>query len=709
MKTSSKKLNRKKIQKSRQSIYEAFEKNINIRRKSLSMLDSKLKFNFRNINTLLDKINNVKDLIIFNKYDTRDLKSLKNLDNNAILFSQHMKEELKKTSDLLYAYNLSPTDLDNFLFEMQEEARNRNRPEEIQKFYNIKKDFNYLKKGFDIANLGKGKIDKDFNNSFLESERKNRDLYNLKLELFLYEERKKIGENKYFEAARKPPKCIREKDKGINPLYSTIKSKINEKYKLSKSFEIKDAEIEKNVMEEEEDEKNNEIIYPKNKVNQRNDNNYFNLYYKKDNKAYNSNNSNIFKGETIEENNKNENEENKINKNLIKKTNSLNKNKDNKNIVQNDNNIIKKKKPASAHITNNTKKTDYINISTFNTISHENINSININNTNIKKLKGSRVNSANIIQRNNYNISNPTNYNKIFQNNYTYKNKRNRPISPPVTTKQTFYSSTSSSRPMSAFSSINKNNNTIYNYNKNKTLFINKKIMNNNSMSKYRKRSCFKSYINKINKIINYSNYTTNNFKKASNKLKNKKLFKKSNSEIFEKKTHIDITKIKENLKLDENRHSSIDDKKLIYNNSKKVKLMLTPKNRRILNTILMELLVNQKRINSYYSDLSHYEKMIQKFAINKKFSNLTNEMMTYEKRFDKEAILEIFKQDEEKIMEYLKEIKDKDKYDEEEWRHILLKDKNMRIINASNIKKMIINGNLHKKHLVSKFKKEKI
>ena len=100
---------------------------------------------------------------------------------------------------------------------------------------------------------------------------------------------------------------------------------------------------------------------------------------------------------------------------------------------------------------------------------------------------------------------------------------------------------------------------------------------------------------------------------------------------------------------------------------------------------------------------------MILKFAINKKFSNLTNEMMTYEKRFDKEAILEIFKQDEEKIMEYLKEIKDKDKYDEEEWRHILLKDKNMRIINASNIKKMIINGNLHKKHLVSKFKKEKI
>ena len=77
-------------------------------------------------------------------------------------------------------------------------------------------------------------------------------------------------------------------------------------------------------------------------------------------------------------------------------------------------------------------------------------------------------------------------------------------------------------------------------------------------------------------------------------------------------------------------------------------------------------------------------------------------------KRFDKETILELFKQDEEKIMEYLKEMNDKDKYDAEEWKHILLKHKNMKILESTDIKKKTMSGNLHKKHLVSKFKKEK-
>ena len=200
-----------------------------------------------------------------------------------------------------------------------------------------------------------------------------------------------------------------------------------------------------------------------------------------------------------------------------------------------------------------------------------------------------------------------------------------------------------------------------------------------------------------------------NNFRKSTNKLNSKKLFEKSNSEIFEKKSPIDLQKIKETLNLDKNRHSIINDKKLIYNNSKRVKLMLTPKNRNILNTILMELIIKQNRVNGFFSDLTHYEKMMQKVAMNKKFDKLMNEIMNYEKRFDKEGILEIFKQDEKKIMEYLKEIKNKDKYDEEEWKYILLKYKNMRIINSKNINKMVINGNLHKKHLVSNYKKQKI
>ena len=690
------KYKRNKNSKKRQSNYGEYERSLDIRRKSLSILDSKLKFSFTHLNTLLEKINNVKELVVYNKYDTRDLKSLKNLDNNALLFSKNMSEEIKKTSELLDAYNLSPQDLDNFMNELKENSKNRIKIEEIQKLYNIKKDYNNLKKEFDLTNFIKNQNDKKMNESFLKSEKKLRDLYNLKLELFLREERKKIGENQYFEIAKKAPICIKEKDKRTSQRYSTIKSKYFENYKLSKSFEIEEAMREKDILKEEENENNKENeLTTKNKKEEKN---YF-FYYSNNNMIYNPNK---YIKETIKENDKNENENNK---NYIKKNTKLLLNRNNKIIKNNNqnNNIKIKSKPTSANINKNNKYSNYMNSMTFNTISQVNINTIKNKTNNFKKIKKNRVNSADSYQRTNYNIT-KSNYNQIFRNNnFTEKNKRNRPISPLITSKPTFYSSTTSSRPISAFSSI-YHNNTFYNLkNNNNKVYINKSFI-----SKYKKKSYFTNYINEINKIIKYSDYTINNFKKSSNKLKNKKLFVKSNSEIFERRSLLDLEKVRENLKLDKNRHSSIDDKKLIFNNSKRVKLMLTPKNRNILNTILMELLVKQKRVNNYYSDLSHYEKMMLKFERNKKFEKITNEMMNYEKRFDKETILEIFKQDEEKIMEYLKEIKNKEKYDEDEWKHILLKHKNMRIINATKINNMVINGNLHKKHLVSKFKKEK-
>ena len=681
MKRDSQKFIKKKSNNLKGSIYATYERSINIRRKTLSKLDSKLKFSFRNIHALLGKINNVKDLVCFNKYDTRDLKSLKNLDNNALLFSKNMKEEIKKTSELLYAYNLSPNDLDNFMLEYEEELRNRNKKEEIEKFYNLKREYINLKKEFDLITLGKNKND-NIDDSFLDNERKLRDLYNLKLELFLGEEKKKIGENKYFEIVKKAPKCIIDKDKRINPKYDIIKSKINEEYKLSKSYEIEEANIEKTILNEMPNEEENNEIKNKNKII-REQNNYFNYYY---NNKNNNKPNNKYIEETIKE-------RNKSTKNLLIFKKKVSKNENNINRINNIKNIQKR---ISTPIYKN-KSINYGSL-TYNNNSQGSINKI-------KKIKRNRVNSAHNIQRNNYYMTKPI-FQKLFQSNFTDKNYIKRPISPQATkTKPTFYSTTTSSRAISAFST--KNNNTINNLKNNKIIYINSSLINKN-ISKYKKKSNFRKYIDKINKIINYSNYTTNNFKKSSYRLKNKKLFQKSNNEIFERQTFIDIEKIKEGLKLDKNRHTTIDDKKLIYNNSKKVKLMLNEKNRKVLNTILMELLDKQRRVNNYYTDLSHYEKLMLKFASRKKMEKLTNEMMNYEKRFDKEKVLEIFKLDEEQIMEYMKEISNKDKYDEEEWKHILLKHKNMRLIYSANVNKMVINGNLHKKHLVSKFKKEK-
>ena len=187
-----------------------------------------------------------------------------------------------------------------------------------------------------------------------------------------------------------------------------------------------------------------------------------------------------------------------------------------------------------------------------------------------------------------------------------------------------------------------------------------------------------------------------------------KKLFQKSNSQIFERTNFVDIQKIKKNLKLGRNPHSCINDTKLILDNSRKVKLMLIEKHKEILNGIVLELLAYQNRVHNFYSDYSHYEKVLQKFKRNKKFKKLAYETMVLEKKLDKEKVYEIFEQDEEKIMDYLKEINNKHRFDDEEWKHILLKHKNLTQMDKANRKNTFLNGNLHKKHLVAKYKKNK-
>ena len=674
---------RNKILKLKESNCKPFESNLNIRKKALSLLDSKLKSSFTNLYTLLEKINNVKDLVVFNKYDIYDLKSMKNLDNNAILFSRSIKNELKKSSKLLYAYNIDSLDLDNFLNELESKSNDKNsKNNEIKINYKLKENIKYkkdtynkLKKEFDLSNVGKTKHDKYMNSIFLKQESKMRDLYNLKLELFFKEQRKKIGENKYYEEVKKPPNCLREKDKEVNQLYSKIKSRYFDIYRLSESYGIE----KKNVNEEANI----------NNINQEN------ISQNKNNISYSSN-KNV---DDKKINNKN------ISLNDILLFNDYDTSKYNgRNPIKN----IKSKKPVSGNITKKSKFNTYEESISFNNNSQHNMNTIKIkkNDNNRLKKSASYMSKRGSIYRLNNSKNHKIIHNKLFLCSYNAKNNRNKSVIINNKSKQTFYSSQNTSRPISSFSTIN-NSKSIYRFlNKNNKNINLSMSLNKSITSKYRKKSFFSNYINEINKIIKCSNYNTNKFKKSSRILKSIKLFQKSNSEILEKTSSLDIGKINENLKLDKNKHSFIDDKKLIFNNSKKVKLMLTVKNRKLLNTILMELIDKQRRVNSFYYDLSHFEKMIQKFSNNKKYRKLANETMNYEKRFDKESILEIFKQDEEKIMEYLKEMSDKDKYDEEEWKHIILKHKNMKYI--TNLKHMVINGNLHKKHLVSKFKKEK-
>ena len=65
-----------------------------------------------------------------------------------------------------------------------------------------------------------------------------------------------------------------------------------------------------------------------------------------------------------------------------------------------------------------------------------------------------------------------------------------------------------------------------------------------------------------------------------------------------------------------------------------------------------------------------------------------------------------MFDKGEENIEEFMKNKEIKKKFDEDEYKFVLIKNKNMKLIDNEKNKKMNLNGNLYKKHLVAKYKK---
>ena len=646
------KLNYKRNNKLNYALYksETCGENLNLRRKSLAVLDTKIKASFSHMNTLLDKINNTKDLVINNKFDIRDVKSLKNLDNNALVLSKNFRKEAKNATKLAYGYNLSSYDLDTFIKDLRKKKKKigDKKIKKENKKELIIDNFESYKNEFNLAHLGKNKQEKIKNNSFLKNQKRLRDLYNLKLELNLIEQKKKIGEKRTFDEVKRAPNCLIDRDKRKNPQYQRIKSKYFEMYQLSKSFEIEDELIEKNILNEE---------------------------YKTDDEKE-DNKDDIF----LTNDNKNK-IPHIIKKTVLKEVNQI------KNSNANSNNKLfrKKKKSFSAK-----------NIKCRNLNNSEIINSSpnNVNNSkqsirfklksgiNIKKKSGINTNTNNNTNSNNL-------YNKIYKNNFINnrnRNSRSKQMMSNLTSKPTLYSTKSSSRPLSSFSSFN---NTTYHFNNKKNLNKSMTNLNNNLSSSKNK---FKTYVSEINKILRYSDYTTEKFKKSTHELNKKKLFIKSTNKIFERKKIVNIDKIIKNLNLDKNPHSFINDKKLIYNNSLKVKLMLNLKNREILNTVILTLFDEQRRVNKFFIDQSLYEKLLKKFERNKVFNLLSNKIINFEKKYDKEQILDMFDKGEENVEEFMKKKEIKEKFDEDEYKFILIKNKNMKMMDKEKNKKMNLN-----------------
>ena len=638
------------------------DENLNLRQKSLAVLDTRIKASFARLNSIINKINNSKDSILNNKFDIRDVKLMKNLDSNCLLLCKSFSNEAKKASKLSNGYNLSSYDLDAFIKDLRKKKKKYKVKHELNKNNEISKDnIDNYKTEFNLASLGQNKQEIIKNNSFLNNQRKMRDLYNLKLELMFIERRKKIGEKKSFEVKEnKGSKFLKDKERKRKSQYDRIKSRYYNKYKISKSFEIKENLIEQYVLKDinkigdENDNKNKEEIF---------------ITSNKEEKT-NTNNQEIFPKRIV-----------------IKELNKIN----NYNFNFKNNQINKKRKSFSAsNIKNNIAK-KYINNSAI-------INSGMNNNAQLKQPINLRLKSGINIGKNK--IIRTSIYNTIYNNNSNrkYRNSRlNNLASTPTNTKKTIYTTNKTlSRPISSFSSFN---NTTYHFNINKS---NVKI-NNSTLGSKKKLA---NYISTINNIIKYSDYTTEKFKKETSEFNKKKLFMKSNNKIFEKKKIVDINKIIKNLALDKNPHSFINDKKLIYNNSLKVKPLLNNKNKLILNTFLLTIFDEDRRLNKNFIDASEYEKAMKKNEMNKVFNILSNKIINFEKKYDKEKILEIFAPDD--VNTFLKNRGEMfNKYDEKEYQFLLLKNQNMKIMEKENNRKKNINGNLYKKHLVAKYKKK--
>ena len=262
MKKKNPKLIKKKLKRSQSYGY---GHNINLRKKSLANLDTKIKASFSNLNDILNRINDSKEEVLYNKFQFIDLKSLENLDNNILLLCNNLRNEAKYASKLSYGYNLGSLELDNFLSNLEKKHKKKLILKSKEKEKEVEKvDYN---NEFNLASLGKDKKEKLFNNSFIKEQKRMRDLYNLKLELKLIDEKKKIGEKKTFETLNKRK----------NPRYSRIKSKYFSDYQLSKSFELEDGLIEANILneqnkleEENEKENNKEEVFITNNAKENN-------------------------------------------------------------------------------------------------------------------------------------------------------------------------------------------------------------------------------------------------------------------------------------------------------------------------------------------------------------------------------------------------------------------------------------------------------
>ena len=305
----------------------------------------------------------------------------------------------------------------------------------------------------------------------------------------------------------------------------------------------------------------------------------------------------------------------------------------------------------------NNKKTlhECLSFEKFNNI--KNINNININ-TNNRKRPGT-ANSVSIKTKSTRTISKKikspiSSQNKISNNNCIF------------------------SRPVSGYTSTFASNNSKSIHKK----FDSFSIISSKSKNTIKKKS---NLYQDINNIVYSSTKIMKNFviKNNSNSKNSQMLFKRKEIQGEKEEDIIDIKQINEDFNFinktkeqfnineielnssnesyeKEDEEKKIDENKIIKENAKKVKTMMDNNCRRILDSVVLELLLKQRMVNDYFVDEVPYEKTLKKIKSAQKFKKMAQKEMLLLESLKKDKVLEIFSSEPEKLKQIMAEIKTK-------------------------------------------------
>jgi hypothetical protein len=579
-------------------------KKVKIKDNSPKKYKSNYENSIYNINSLINKMNSLKQLM----YRTSDLKSMLILNKFGLKYSNDLRKNINSAKQYLNNPNSSKNNLNDYLDIIKQRKSTdmnstyfRNSANSVKNNVKRKKGkdyFNYFGRIFDLTSITKNKKEKEYDQTFLDNEKKEKKLYHLKTELYMLENKNKLKDVYVCENHLNKNLTFIRDDINKDNYYSQVKSKFQRKIR---SGTKRNVLFKKNIDDKLKDSDKNNLS--KNLITEQ------------------SNNILQIK---INNNNKSDIEESiKPNKKIIyykDKINSYN---------------FKKKKIKMSR--KKKKKNNKSNIQ----------NSCNLNNNYIHKNpnKKNKIKSCSVTR-----TSNITGYNNSIIPNVKYTKKT-----------ITHLTTSNNSQENTSINSLNlslQTNLLLYPKNRN-SMKLTKSLMNNNNIKSesINRKSLIKPkknyLIDKLNNIMDKSNRIKNKFENDETIKDKKDFFKKFTfNHIIDH--GVDVKKINNFFNFP--KREDIDEEIVTKEKVEKVKAIMDKKCSKLLDKILNEIYFRERRLNKDYLGLSSYEKKLLKIKRENDIKKIGNESVLIEKSLNKDRILDIFTTENKEMINMLKE-----------------------------------------------------